>query len=347
MNKPILCCLIFVLLISNAFAADGFSVFEFGDSVEMTLNKGKELCRFGEMKKDTRWLWKSYLDCSGFKFKEGIHAKLFFQFSDDQLVKIYVVSKDINDYFLIRYPEHNYLVPLVEKMPDKRMKNLADELLFQDKIHILGNEYRYLTFYYKGGWEWEYLYEKRRNKEDEKKRKQKQLENEVGGGLTGWSGFNFDDTSEMVKQKLNGMCSSIKVSLEGQKGGSIRCNDFEFFEKKIIVMFGIADGKLVTIELKLEQDWYQVLVPLLKKKYGLPYVELTKNELYFPYLEFPKVNLVLSHFRDSLEENKVQVSLKYRKEGFLDPERVKDAEGKKENLGEKKERKLERIMDRI
>ena len=166
MNKFILIFLVFFLLVSNTFAADGYSVFDFGDSLETTLNKGKELCRFGEMKKDTRWLWKSYLDCSGFRFKRGTYVKLFFHFSDDHLVKIYVVSKVIKDYFLIRYPEHNYLVPLMEKKPSKRMKNLADDLIFRDKVHVLGKEYRYLTFFYKGGWEWEYLYEKPRNKED-------------------------------------------------------------------------------------------------------------------------------------------------------------------------------------
>ncbi len=326
LNKFII-FLVFFLMVSNAFAADGYRFFKFDDSSETILKKGKKACQFGKVKKDTRWPWKSYLDCSGFRFKKGIYAKLFFHFTNDRLVKIYVVSKEIENYFLIRYPEHSYLVPLVEDNPGKQMKNLSDKLILQDNVHVLGKEYQYLTFFYKGSWEWEYLYEMDRNKRREKERRQKQMRDEEGKGLTGWSGFYFDDTSELVKQKLDGMCSSIKVSMEGQKKGMIRCNDFEFLEKKITVMFNIMNEKLVTIELKLEQDWYDALVPILKKKYGRPYAELTRNELYFPYLEFPKVNLVLFHFRDSLD--KVWVSLKYFKEGYFDFERVKNTKNKK------------------
>ncbi len=307
-----------LLLFINVFAVDGFREFAFGDDTKTVMEKGRRLCRFGEVQKDTRWKWKTYLSCTSYQFKKETRVKLFFHFSDDKLVKIYVVSKDIDNYFLIRYPEHNYLVPLIDPKLKKRTANLVDKLVLQDKVHTLGKEYQYTTFFYQGKWEWEYLYEDPRNKKRELKKREVQLKEEAEGGVKGWKKFNFNESDETIKEKLKGMCSSISVFSVGQDKENLICHEFTFTEKKIDLIFLFYNAGLVKIELKLEQEWYQKLLPLLKRKYGKPYVELTQNMLYFPYIEFTKANVVLSYKRNESKNRESWVSLKYLREGYLD-----------------------------
>ncbi len=328
-------------------AANGFREFEFGDSSKEVMDSGSGICRFGELEKHTRWNWRSQLDCNGYLFKENTRTRLIFQFSDDELVKIYVVSRYIKDYFLIRNPEYNYLLPLNPAESNSSSNNLADRLLLKDKVHYLGKEYRYTTFFYQGKWEWEYLYEKKGNKRDDKDRKEEQLEEEMEGAGIGWSKFKFDESESEIKMKLEGMCSSISVLSGGGDDQLLKCNDYVFLDKKIAVLFYFKESGLMKIELKLTQEWYNILLESLKRKYGFPYLEVGKNDHYYQSIEFPKANVILAYKRDIDVNNSVWLSLKYVKEGYVDEDQFRVQQRKKAVPERLKKTKKERILDSI
>lgn len=336
-----------IVLSSVAIAADGFRVFEFGDDVETVLTKGQSLCRFDEVYKDTRWPWKSYVECRGFDFKDGILVKLYFDFTDMNLVKILVVSKDIPEYKLLRNGDHKYLVPLAQRSDPSSLKNVADRLILRDKVHKLKGEFKYTTFFYNGNWEWEYQFEKPGNEEEEKSRKQEQQEDEKEKGLTGWTKFEFGDSNEKTKQKLEGMCTAIKVISGKQNTEVVRCSDFVFLKNKVTAQFTHQDSKLVKVELLLNSDWYDRLLPLLKKKYGFPYIEVAKSKIYHPYIEFPRVNVVMSHKPDPSLEKPIWVSLVYLQDGYDDVE-IEETQSKgKTSPIDEKQSALEEIIDSI
>ncbi|MBU2515622.1 hypothetical protein KJ966_30260 [bacterium] len=350
MIRKIIFISVFSILFSGVLsAANGFREFQFGDSYKEVMDSGKELCKFGELEKHTRWNWKSELDCKGYLFKENTRTRLIFQFSDDELVKIFVVSKDIKDYFLIRNPEYNYLLPLKPSTLNPTSTNLADKLLFKDKVHYLGDEYRYTTFFHKGEWEWEYLYEKKGNQRDDIRRKEKQLEEEMEGGVIGWSKFKFDEPESEIKMKLEGMCSSISVLSGGGVDQLLQCNDYVFLDKKIAVLFFFKESGLMKIELKLTGEWYDLLLESLKRKYGFPYLELDKNDYYYRSIEFPKANVILAYKSGENGNDSVWLSLKYVKEGCEDEDQVQiqmrqKGKTKPEEL---KKTKTERVLDSI
>ena len=337
-----------ILSTVTATAADGFKEFEFGDSVQTTINKGEDLCRFGKEQKNTRWSWISEIECTDYLFNGNIKVKLYFQFADDELVKIYVVSRNIKNYFLIRKPDHNYLVPRSSKDSRKNLANLADQLLFKDKVHQLGDEYRYTTFFFDGQWEWEYYYVNKGYEKSEKDRKNDLLEDESEGGVKGWKKFNFGDQTSVIKEKLQGMCSSLQVTSGQENSEMLLCQDFLFLDKKIVVLFLFQSAELVKIELLLTPDWYETLLPLLKKKYGTPYSELTENRLYYPYIEFPKANIVLNFKRSDNSQTEINLVLKYLKEGYQDEDLFKLQEEKKvESPKTKEQGKTEKILESI
>ena len=339
--------IIFFLFSANGIlAADGFREFKFGESLDSIQNTGRRLCQFGREVKHTRWPWISRIDCKGYRFKGDIKARLFFEFANDELVKIIVVSKDIKNYLLLRHPEFNYRLPLKTSQEGTGTSNLADALLFKDKVHQLGDEYTYTTFFYEGKWEWEYVYEKSGNREDERRRKKNLLEDEEEAGVSGWDKFKFGESEEVIKGKLEGMCSKIEV-VSGTEIDTVFCSDFTFLNRKIGVFFSFDDTGLAKIELKLTSDRYSELLPLLKRKYGLPFLELEKNEFYYPAIEFPGANVVMAYKRDSGEKGEVWLALKYMKQGYEDLDQTTIKEKMKSEQDRVPRTKSERIMDSI
>jgi hypothetical protein len=337
---------ILILSGSHVFAADGFREFDFGESPDEIQKVGRAHCSFGKIEKHTRWEWIKRVDCKGYRFKGKTKARLFFEFSDDELVKVFVVSRVIKDYFLIRYPEFNYRLPLKSPSNHSSISNLADKLILKDKVHRLGDEYRYTTFHYAGKWEWEYMYERKGNPDDERRRRIELLEDEEESGVGGWDKFKFKETEEAIKDKLAGMCSNIKV-LSGSDLGSVTCDDFTFLEKKIGLLFFFDDEGLVKIELKLTPDWYPKLLPLLKRKYGLPFLELKENELFFPAIEFPKANVALAHKKDGAVSKDVWLALKYIRQGYEDTDQTTIRQKLKSKPDRAPRSKSEKILDSI
>ncbi len=344
--KRLVWCTILLLSINSAFAADGFREFKFGESLDSIQKTGRKLCRFGKVEKHTRWTWITRIDCTDYQFKGNVKARLFFEFSDDELVKVFAVSRNIQNYLLLRHSEYNYRLPLKSDLHKSSSSNLADVLLLKDKVHQLGDEYRYTTFYYQGKWEWEYLYEKKGNRDDQRRRKEDQLAEEEEGGVAGWDKFKFDESEEVIKDKLEGMCSKI-TAVSGDEVDTVSCDDFTFLGKKVSVSFLFDDAGLVKIELKLTSDRYAELLPLLKRKYGLPFLELYENNIYFPSIEFPMANVVLAYKRDNGEDENVWLTLKYMKQGYEDRDQTTIWQKLKSEPGRVPRSKLEKIMDSI
>lgn len=348
MGKKTLYLILSLILCSawkHAFAANGFREFRFGDSLDTVRKTGEKLCSFGEVTRHSRWPWRTSIDCRGFAFKRNISALLYFQFAEDKLVRIHVVSTEIPNYFLIRYPEHNYLLPKVRAKSTDAAPNLADRLLLEDKVHKLADEYTYLTFYYEGNWEWEYIYQQKNYPRDEAQRVRELLEEESEAGVKGWNKFKFDDSQEMIKDKLEGMCSALTVE-SGSGVEYIKCADFVFLDTKIEIFFFFQGSGLVKIELKLPNDWYEQLLLALKKKYTLPYLELVENPLYYPSIEFPKASVVLAYKSDP-GSGKVWLTLKYLKKGYTDKDQVSDSKNEKKKMEEIPSSKQERLFDSI
>ncbi len=347
-SKNVFILLIFLLSFSfSLYGADGFREFSFGDSPDEIMNAGQEVCRFSDLEKHTRWEWKSHLTCRNYPFTKKKKAYLAFEFIEEELVKIWILSKEIKEFFLIRYPEYSYLTPL--KKPDTKgeLLNLKDRLLKKDKVHRLGKEYRYTTFFYKGKWEWEYYYEKKGNPKDEQRLIRNQLEKELEAGVVGWNKFKFDDSETETKRNLEGMCSNITVVTGGNNDQQLQCDGFVFLDKKVTIFFNFVATGLVKIELKLTEDWYDSLLNSLKRKYGLPYLELTKNSYYYPSLEFPKDNVVLAFKYYSNESSEASLSLKYLKEGYIDKDQVQTKRKIKGKETPIKKTKSEKLLDSI
>lgn len=235
--KWITCFCLVLCFAVNVSGADGFREFDFGDDYETLRNKSRGLCRISALQNDTRWPWISRADCRNYRFGGSAQARLIFFLSEEELAQVYVISKDIENYFLIRPNELNYLIPKNPRDSRSKTMNLADRLLFKDKVHQLGDEYRYTNFYYNGNWEWEYFYELKGFAEDEKRRRRRQLEEEMEGGVEGWSKFRFDESETEIKEKLEGMCTEIKVTSGTGGEELINCFGYEFLDRTIQVRF--------------------------------------------------------------------------------------------------------------
>ena len=116
---------------------------------------------------------------------------------------------------------------------------------------------------------------------------------------------------------------------------------------KIDVLFSFDNNLLINIELQFELNWYETLLPLLKRKYGLPYSELEKNDYYYPYIDFPEKNILLIHRITSSPEKKVLVALIYYKEGFLDKRDLRGEIGKEKTPDEKQRERSNQILDTL
>lgn len=307
-----------LLCIHTLQAADGFREFQFGDSPAVVERISRGLCQYGGTIANTRWHWKSRAVCRDYRFKEDTTATLYFFFSEDELTRIHVVSRYIPDYLLLRHSNYQYLTPKTPPAGESQTSsNLADRLLYKDNIHQLGDEYRYITFFHEGRWEWEYIFELKGHAEAEAKRKKEVLEEEAEAGIAGWNQFNFNESQSAVKEKLEGVCSQMEIN-PGTRIDTLWCKEYPFLEEKIDLFLIFASGGLSMIELRLSTEWYETLVPLLKKKYGMPYRELKDNDIYYPSIEFPKANVAMIYKRSSDQKDGLFVVLKYLKRGFED-----------------------------
>lgn len=336
-----------IICVSNAFAVDGFNEFNFADDPDTVMNAGRGKCAFGRLVKDTRWIWKSYLNCKNYDFKKGVKATIHFDFSNNELRKIYVVSVDMKDYFLIRHPRHEFLIPIHKPLRKKPLINLADELITKDKVHIIDKGYRYINFFYKGRWEWEFVYQDFKYVKKDIENEEDQLEDEAEEGLTNWNDFALDDDDESIKKKLEGFCKASKTVAALNSRKVIQCSEFPFMNNKIEVLFSFVNNRLVNIELQFEPSWYETLLPLLKRKYGQPYSELEKNDYYYPYIDFPGKNILLIHRITPKTEKKVMVSLIYYKEGYLDKKVLRGEIEKEKSPTDKMRERSNKILDSL
>jgi len=335
------------LLGSKVLAVDGFNEFQFGDKPDTVIESGTKKCDFGRITVDSRWIWKSYLSCKNYDFKEGIKATIHFEFSNDELRRIYVVSVDMKDYFLIRYPRYDFLIPIQRDVEKKPLINLADELMVKDKVHKIDKGYKYITFFHKNSWQWEFVFEDYRYIKKDLGKEEDQLEEEAEKGLPNWNDFLFDDDDETIKKKLEGFCSSTKTVAALNKRKVIHCSEFPFMEKKIEVLFSFVNNKLINVELQFEPSWYENLLPLLKRKYGRPYSELEKNNHFYPYIDFPEKNILLIHRIPTTLKKEAVVALIYYKEGYLDKKELLGEIGKEKTPGDKTRQRSNQLLDSI
>lgn len=348
MKKSLIIFGVLFLLTPLLFAVDGLNEFEFDDTIEQVQETAMGKCTIGQVHKSTRWGWKTFLDCNGYKFKKGVNVYLLFEFADGNLTRIYAVSKKIDDYLSFRYPHqyYNYLLPMKNVNSQHGSSNLADQLIYMDKVHQLGDQYIYTTFFHKGKWEWEFRYERSNHKKVEKRFKVEQLEDEQEKGVRKWNSFTFDDTYDRVQKEIEGLCSETKITSDLDTKKYIDCLDFTFIGEKVKIRFGFIQLKLVKVELELKRKWYGILLPILKKKYDFPYTELKENRLYYPYIEFPDKNVKLFHRLENNSET-VFVSLRYLKEGVEDTDQYKNIEKPKKKVFKKIKSREEKIMDNI
>ena len=327
------------------YAADEFKEFSFGDSSKEVRLAGSRRCQFSEVTHDSRWTWKSYINCTGYHYK-GTKAQIFFEFVKDELVKFSVVSKQIPYYFLVRNPNLVIKTPVTEKKIKKEL-NLADELMLKDKVHVFDESKQLIYFFYQNKWEWELTFFDRLYHKKSHERELDQLQTEVDQGLKEWKGFAFEDPLQMIKDKLGGLCSSTNIRVVGsdQKRKILQCLEFPFSGEQVTVEFLFSDLTLQQIEVLLETKWYLKLLKPLKKKYGTPYSELEKNPLFYPYLDFTKMNILLAHRYSDDNPDNVIVFLRYIKEGYSNPDDDQKAihDEKKEGKGAKKRFKSKNI----
>jgi hypothetical protein len=317
---PIWIPLCLMMFAGSALATEGFRVFHFGDSYQTVIGKGESLCEFGPLQQDSRWFWKTTVTCNGFDFKDGVRVNLYLDFSDDRLVRVVVVSGDIADYQLVRRAQerYRYLLPINPGFKHKPLINLADRLVLEDQVHQLGPGQRYITFHHQGSWEWEFIYEDIEALTRDQVRERRILENEAGQGLAGWNRFVFGDSSETIQIKLEGLCTDMRFSAGLTRTKSLFCRQFPFVEIRLEAVFHFLEDELVNIELQFPSEWYPILLNELKQKYRQPYLELTENKYYYPYIEFPAKNVILHHFSDPGEDNRIGVALKYHQEGSVE-----------------------------
>jgi len=320
MLKHLIGCLLFISLAGNLRAVEGFKNFRFGDSYRVVSEKGQGQCEFAKPVKDSRWTWLTAVECQNFFFKEGVRVKLYFLFSDDRLIQINVVSRDIPNYPLIRQVgrHYDYLLPIAKAKAEKPISNLADKLIFQDQVHLLEPGHRYTTFFYQGTWEWEFWLADVDALARNQERERETIEEEQQKGLKGWNRFIFGDSADIIKEKLEGLCSETRISSDLDQRKTILCKQFPFVEVKIEAHFFLVQDELVKIELRFPAEWYEALRDQLKRKYGLPYRELEENGIYYPYIEFPEKNVLLLHYWGSPDRTAIGVTLIYYREGFKD-----------------------------
>ncbi|MCP4295765.1 MAG: hypothetical protein GY786_09180 [Proteobacteria bacterium] len=338
----ILITFLFVCLVPG-YSVTGFSIFSFGDSPTEISRKGEPFCTFDPVKKDTRWFWKSYLVCTDYNYK-GVHTKLFFEFFDEELVKIYVVSRDIKDYFLIRHPQEGFLVPLEIGNKASKGSNLADELIFKDKEYLVAPGQKLTHFFFDKKWEWEVSFEDSDYERTNLNNMESQLEDEQEKGLDVWNNFKFDTPVEEIKSQLQSQCSKVEMQISTNVVGrrNFICLEYLFIQQKVQVIFSFMEDKLVQIKLLLPYENYDTYSPLLKKKYGMPYTELEKNKIYHPFIDFPQKGVTLAH--NPLDPK--HIYLRYQKEGFVDKDELMQVEEKKKALKNTKS-KDEVILDNL
>ena len=348
MKNKLLLLLGFFLFLVNQTTAQVFQDYSYGDSAEQIREIIGDKCQIQPVKKDTRWEWRSQMGCYNFDYK-GINSVIYFQFSDEDLNRISIVSKKIPNFFLFRDAKNRYLLskaPLSDLTENSN--NLVDKLIFQDKVHYQKDGQKLTYFFYKGEWEWELLFEKEGYQKNEKRQIREQLKEESKKGVKGWKSFQFNLSSRDIRTRLEGLCSKIshdkKAVFQGIK--RLVCHDFSFLDQKISINFKFYDNKLVTINLLLPTSFYQTLLPLLKEKYGTPYIEYENDQDYYPYIIFPANNLELCYIKSQTQ--KALLSLKYIKKGYIDPVEIKQFKEKTDKKRLKKiKSKSEVIMDNI
>ena len=253
----------------------------------------------------------------------------------------------MKDYFLLRYPRYEFLIPIQREAKKKHLTNLADELITKDKVHTIDKGYRYINFFHKGRWEWEFVFKDFKYIKKDIEKENDQLEDEAEEGLTNWNEFAFDDEDETIKKKLEGFCSASKTVAALNTRKVIYCSGFPFMNNKIEVLFSFVNNRLANVELQFEPSWYDTLLPLLKRKYGLPYSELEKNDFYYPYIDFPEKNILLVHRITPGSDKKVIVSLIYYKEGFLDKKELRGEIDTEKTPDEKSRERSNQILDNL
>lgn len=319
--------LIFLTLLflsqGSLFAVNGFREFRFGYSPKRVQEEGKKRCTFGKYQQDTRWNWKSTLECSNYRYK-GIKTVLYFEFIDDELSRIIVLSRKIPHYSILRRPEEMLLKPM-RSQKGSHGKNLADILMFEDKSHQMEPGLTMTQFFYSGNWEWELEYKVDNYQSIVRRKNKAQLDEETEQGVKGWNLFKFDDSLETVQTNLKGFCKNTKIvaSLRSPNRKDLFCYEYNFQGDAITIRFSFQTGKLVRINLQFPKKWYSILLPLLKRKYSYPYREVPENPYYLPFIYFPKMNIVLFTHQQDQKTGKALVTLRYQKEGFVGFKKIK------------------------
>lgn len=349
MKRLFLFFTVFFLFFTELSFSEVFQNFLYGDSPEQVSEKIADQCKVSPVLRDTRWKWRSRIKCRNFLYK-GVETTIHFHFSNDELSRISIFSIDMPNLFLYRKGKSRYLLPRQTKPLRKgESANLIDKLIFQDKVHYQKNGQKLTYFFYKGQWEWELLFESSGYRKEDLKLMKAQLKSEEKKGLSGWKTFHYGQTSREIRTKLEGLCRRIDLDesavFQGVK--SLICKEFSFLDQKISARFKLYDEKLVTVQLILPVSLYPTLLPLLKRKYGEPYIEY-KNDLdYYPYIIFPATSLELTHILLSGSQQ-VALSLKYIKKGYIDPIELKKFKKKVNKKSLKKiKTKSEVIMDNI
>lgn len=323
----------------------GFDVFHFDDAPDEVMDSGKNRCSFDRLQMDTRWPWKSYLSCTDYDFK-GVKTKLYFEFNNNELQAVYVVSIDIADYRLIKHLKPKHLVAK-NKGSKKLSSNLADQLIFQDKVYVFDKGKQRTDFFYNGKWEWELKFSDLYQIESDLDRQKSLLKNEEDGAVTEWKNYSFGEKPDITKSKLEGFCEKLEAStFEGSDGNKLFvCKGYPFVEQKIQVRFLFFKDALVKIELDLDPKWYETLLPQLKTKYGKPYIELYQSRLFYSFIEFPKFNVVMRHKIDPQSQG-LRVYLEYSSQEFMNSN-LPSRNIKPDNKLKRKKTQLEKIQDNI
>jgi hypothetical protein len=302
--------------------ASVFLDFAYGDSPEQVREKASGKCRTLPIETDNRWRWRSQMKCENLVYKK-VRTTVYFQFSHQELSRVVVISKNIPNYFLIRNPRNTYLLPRQQSgASDQAETNLQDKLIFRDKVHYQSPDQKLTYFFYKGNWEWELLFEQSGYHKKERQEIRAQLEKESGKGGKGWKVFQFNNSPREIRGKLEGICSKINLDekriFQGIK--TLKCRGFSFLDQKISVYFKFYEEKLTTINLVLNPSFYKTVLPLIKKKYGTPYVEFKADADYYPYILFPQDSITLHHkvLSDTVDQG-VKLILQYVRKGYVDP----------------------------
>ncbi|MBT4287810.1 MAG: hypothetical protein HOD92_10770 [Deltaproteobacteria bacterium] len=313
-KKTISSFLIFFYWLMPVFADNQF---EFEDSLETIKSKYKGQCVFTKEYEDSQWLWIKKLECKNYKYKR-VNTKLVFEFSADKLVRVHIVSIDINNFFLIRN-RNNLLVSKTGLQFPNKIKGYSKPLL-EDRIHHYENNKTLTYFYYNSNWEWNLVFEDPDYMKEEQQKQKEQVESYQGKGLKGWANFNFNDSVNKVKENLEGLCTTLGIDNKKYLSGKkiMTCKQFPFAKKKIDLTLIFKDSKFVEAELNLNASDYDILLPLLKKKYGKPFQEAINTIDHFPFIYFTKLNILMTFQSKTEQDSEKQLILRYSKEGYFD-----------------------------